>query len=76
MEETASEGPESVIIAAAGWETASMFRRYAIDSYSDQQQLVERLEQARVAAPAQAQSSRGTAGVLHPEESEPPPPLQ
>jgi integrase len=39
--------PESVIMAAGGWKTPAMFRRYAIVSSADQRAAVERLEQAR-----------------------------
>jgi len=38
---------ESVIMAAGGWKTATMFRRYAIVSSADQRAAVERLERAR-----------------------------
>ena len=41
--------PESVIMAAGGWKTPAMFRRYAIVSSADQRALVEMLEQARIA---------------------------
>ena len=40
--------PESVIMAAGGWKTPTMFRRYAIVSSADQRAAVERLERARV----------------------------
>lgn len=39
--------PERVIMAAGGWKTPAMFRRYAIVSASDQRAAVEMLEQAR-----------------------------
>lgn len=38
---------ESVIMAAGGWKTAAMFRRYAIVSSADQKAAVEMLERAR-----------------------------
>ena len=41
--------PESVIMAAGGWKTAAMFRRYAIVSSSDQRSAVEMLERSRAA---------------------------
>jgi len=40
---------ESVIMAAGGWKTAAMFRRYAIVSSADQRAAVEKLEAARAA---------------------------
>ena len=36
-------------MAAGGWKTPAMFRRYAIVSSADQRALVEMLEQARIA---------------------------
>jgi integrase len=47
---------ESVIMAAGGWKTAAMFRRYAIVSSADQRAAVEMLERARAKqiAPATA----------------------
>jgi integrase len=42
--------PESVVMKMGGWKTAAMFRRYAIDSSSDQRAAVEMLERARAAA--------------------------
>ena len=39
--------PESVIMAAGGWKTAQMFRRYAIVSSADQRTAVELLERSR-----------------------------
>jgi integrase len=39
--------PESVIMAAGGWKTPAMFRRYAIVSSADQRAAVEMLERAR-----------------------------
>ena len=39
--------PESVIMAAGGWKTPAMFRRYAIVSSADQRAAVEKLERAR-----------------------------
>jgi integrase len=39
--------PESVIMAAGGWRTDSVFRRYAIVSSADQKAYVEMLERAR-----------------------------
>jgi len=39
--------PESVIMAAGGWKTPAMFRRYAIVSSADQRAAMERLERAR-----------------------------
>jgi integrase len=41
--------PESVIMAAGGWKTPAMFRRYAIVSTADQRDAVEMLERARAA---------------------------
>ena len=41
--------PESVIIAAGGWKTPAMFRRYAIVSSADQRAPMELLERARAA---------------------------
>jgi integrase len=41
--------PESVIMAAGGWKTPAMFRRYAIVSSADQRAAVEMLERARAA---------------------------
>ena len=41
--------PESVIMAAGGWKTPAMFRRYAIVSSADQRAAVEMLEEARTA---------------------------
>ena len=38
---------ESTVMKIGGWKTASMFRRYAIDSHKDQRQAVELLEAAR-----------------------------
>lgn len=40
--------PESTVMALGGWETASTFRRYAIDSDADQQAAAEALERARL----------------------------
>jgi integrase len=39
--------PESVIMSTGGWRTASMFRRYAIVSATDQREAVALLEAAR-----------------------------
>ena len=39
--------PESVIMAAGGWKTPAMFRRYAIVSSADQRAAMEKLERAR-----------------------------
>ena len=52
--------PESVIMAAGGWKTASMFRRYAIVSSTDQREAMEMLEQSR-AKRAGAALAPGTA---------------
>ncbi|HEX6822280.1 MAG TPA: tyrosine-type recombinase/integrase [Candidatus Sulfotelmatobacter sp.] len=41
--------PESVIMKMAGWETDSMFRRYAIVGERDREQAVQQLEAARAA---------------------------
>jgi integrase len=57
--------PESVIMAAGGWKTPSMFRRYAIVSCADQRAAMEQLERAR------AKNSRGIAGVSGEEDTEP-----
>ncbi len=48
---------ESTVMKIGGWKTASMFRRYAIDSHKDQQQAVELLEAARARQAAQGQPS-------------------
>ena len=42
--------PESVVMKMGGWKTAAMFRRYAIDSGSDQRAAAEMVERARAAA--------------------------
>jgi integrase len=65
--------PESVIMAAGGWKTPAMFRRYAIVSSADQRAAVEKLEQARAAnspkialisqKPSFSQASKSTAKV-------------
>jgi integrase len=39
--------PESVIMKTGGWKTAAMFRRYTIDSASDQRGAMEALERER-----------------------------
>lgn len=46
--------PESVIMATGGWKTASMFRRYAIVSETDQRDAMLLLEKARAEARRQA----------------------
>jgi integrase len=54
--------PESVIMAAGGWKTPAMFRRYAIVSSADQRAAIEKLEQARAAnSPKTALISEGDA---------------
>ena len=65
--------PESVIMAAGGWKTPAMFRRYAIVSSSDQRAAMEQLERARAAnspkialisqKPSFSQASKSTAKV-------------
>jgi hypothetical protein len=47
--------PESTIMATMGCKTAAIFRRYCIVSARDQQEVVEKLEQARQAASAPPQ---------------------
>lgn len=44
--------PESVIMAMGGWNTPSMFRRYAIVSSADQRAAVEMIVRERVEARA------------------------
>ncbi len=46
--------PESLVMLTGGWETASMFRRYAIESEADQLTVVAAIEKARAARPAPA----------------------
>jgi hypothetical protein len=36
--------PESVVMKMGGWKTAAMFRRYAVDSGSDQRAAAEAVE--------------------------------
>jgi hypothetical protein len=48
--------PESVIMAAGGWKTDSVFRRYAIVSSADQKAYVEMLERARAAEKAEEEA--------------------
>jgi len=62
--------PESVIMAAGGWKTPAMFRRYAIVSSADQRAAMEQLERAR------AKNSREIAGVSPELDDDPPQQLQ
>jgi hypothetical protein len=49
-------------MAAGGWKTPAMFRRYAIVSSADQRAAIEKLEQARAAnSPKTALISEGDA---------------
>jgi hypothetical protein len=57
-------------MAAGGWKTPAMFRRYAIVSSADQRAAMEQLESAR------AKNSRGIAGVSAEEDPESPQQLQ
>jgi len=58
---------ESVIMAAGGWKTAAMFRRYAIVSSADQRSAVQMLERSRA-----AHTERGTNPQTNPLEQKSP----
>ena len=46
--------PQSTVMETCGWKTAAMFRRYAIDSSSDQRAAVAMLEKLRAEEQAAA----------------------
>ena len=66
---------ESVIMAAGGWKTPAMFRRYAIVSSADQRAAMELLESAR-ARNANSENSPEIARISPELEDESPSPLQ